>query len=802
MVSFGSDRQWTLSTEGLSSDWAFLIFLICSAAVVFAYFKFAPDIPAWRRYTMMGLRILIIGIVLFLLTKPMLNLTLTEPVRQSLLVMLDISQSLTVADHRERPEDLSRAAIAVGLLDPNAGVKQKAPAETVAQLGTIPRWDLLVKLAGNEKLNLWPQLQREEDLSFYQFGREASSMGAMPMQGTSSLTNADAVDFFKKIHPDKPATAIGESVRQVLQETRGQSISGIFLITDGQNNIGSSPLEAAEMAHRQNVPLFIYGVGVTASPDLSLQEITIQKLAFVDEIVNVRAKIGSVGYQNKIIPVKLMADGIQVDEQNVTIHDDGEYDVNLHFTPVQPGDIKLEVTMPVLPDETVKDNNSGTAKLRVTDAKFHVLLIEQEPRWDFRYLLAYLQRDRHLNIHAVMIDGEPDLDQDPDSPFLPGLPQDRDTLFNSQVLILGDVNPEDLGDERMLMIQEWVEAGGGIIFLAGPNFNPASYIGTPLEPLLPVVPEVLSHEEAVVRTTEPFKLQLTPLGEISPYLQMDPDPDENRRIWDQFPGVRWTAAVSRLKPGADALLLDSRSEKVGRYGSPPVFAMQGYGAGTCVYFGTDETYRWRSGVGEKYYSILWGQIMQSLSLQLLEGGSAHTQLKTDRVQYMTGDKVIIAGKAYKEGFELLLTPTLEGTVAISSTDAAGKKVEQKQPLNLSAVPDTKGYRGEFIAKVPGEYSFTTKRDPEASLKFEVIEPRLEKNQTALNERLLKTMADISGGRFLREEDLSQMPKLVNEKRATVTSFQKLEIYYSFWWLIILLLLAFLEWLLRRLSQLK
>src|SRR5690606_13780169 len=146
------------------------------------------------------------------------------------------------------------------------------------------------------------------------------------------------------------------------------------------------------------------------------------------------------------------------------------------------------------------------------------------------------------------------------------------------------------------------QAGGGIIFLSGPNFNPTAYAGSPLGALLPIVPDtVVTREAAMLRAPDPFPLQLTRLGETSPYLQMDADPGENRRLWEACPGVRWTAPIARVKPGAEVLLVDPRPERSGRYGMLPVFAMQGFGSGKCVYFGTDETYRWRSRTGEKYY---------------------------------------------------------------------------------------------------------------------------------------------------------------------------------------------------------
>ena len=359
------------------------------------------------------------------------------------------------------------------------------------------------------------------------------------------------------------------------------------------------------------------------------------------------------------------------------------------------------------------------------------------------------------------------------------------------------MNPADLGEDRMELIREWVEAGGGIIFLAGPNFNPAAYADTPLAPLLPVVPDsAMTPEEAGQRSPEPFRLELTPQGESSSYLLMDPDPEENKRIWEEFPGVRWTAPVSRAKPGAEVLLVDPRPEYAARTGPRPVVALQDYGAGTAVFLGMDATWRWRSRTGERFYSILWGQIMQSLSLQLLEGGSKLTQLKTTQTEYRTGEKVVIAGNLYAEGFQPLIEPSVSGKVVI---DHDGQTTTQTVTLTT----DGRGaFRGDFVARTPGQYTFATDRDPDAILRFTVTDPNLEAQQTALNERLLQAMASVGQGRFLREEDLNSLPGWLQEKTSTIAVFKRREIYRSGWWLLALVVLFSSEWLVRRLSQLK
>ncbi len=647
-------QEWRLGADGLSSGWAFFLFLILAAATVWAYRRFAPGLTPWRRRLLILLRLFVIAAFAVLLTKPVINITINEPIRQNLVLLFDTSKSMAFHDQRTRPDDLKRAALAAGLLDPAKGLKQELPAGDAAKIASASRWDLLQQLAANTRLNLLPRLGQKSDLTLYKFGRDATAAGTLqPDAPGDALTTTDAAHALAALHPDQPATAVGEALREVLQETRGQPTAGIVLVTDGGSNSGLPPAEAAQMARDANVPLFIYGVGITSPPDLIMSEVSAPKIGFAKERVEVQAKLRAQGLAGRSVTVSLKANGKEVDAQKVDLGPtDGDHNITFRFVPDTLGELVLEASTPVLPDEIGKDNNTASTKLRVVDNKVHVLLIEQQPRWDFRYLLAYLQGDRRLDVRAVVINSEPDLDKLPNSPFLPGLPENKEAIFNSEVVIIGDVNPADLGDTRMKLIRDWVEsAGGGIIFLAGPKFDPVAYAGTPLESLLPVVPASgVTAEQYAERSLQPMPLKLTPLGENSPYLQMAPTPQENARVWNAFPGVRWTARVARAKPGARVLLVDPRADRADQGGALPVFAIQEYGSGTCVYIGTDETYRWRSHVGGQYYSTFWGQIMESLSLQRLQDASSLIRLKTDRQQYFVGDKSGHRGQGLQTGF--------------------------------------------------------------------------------------------------------------------------------------------------------
>lgn len=794
--------QYSLSSEGLSLGWAFFIFVVLVAALSWSYLRFAPALPRFARVGLIILRSLLIGLLLLLLVKPILLITLEEKIRRPLLILLDTTQSMGLSDRRENPDDLARAAIAKGVISPEGGLKQTVPGGQADSLKQMSRQQLLEALAANSQLNLWPRLHEHASLMFYGFGRKITELGELAPPEGAKLTPEDAAAFFHSLHYDENLTAVGDSLRDLLDAQRGQPISGVVLITDGASNTGSAPVDAAVIAKQDGVPLFIYGIGVTSPQDILVAELSGPQVSNVKEKLNVTARIRAQSMQSRKATVQLKANGKVVDEQPIEFRVDGEQEVTLSYTPDEVGEVDLEAYVPPLAEEAVKDNNSAKARVRIVDDKLKVLLVEQEPRWDYQYLLGMLQRDRRIKLKCVLLAGDPDLSREPDSPYLDRIPDDKQALFGNDLVIIGDVDPSQLGDARMKLLNEWVsKLGGGIIFMAGPKFDPKAYQGTPLEPILPVESETRTGD----RYADPVQLKLTPAGESSPLLMLSQNSQDNLALWGGFPGVKWTAWVGKARPGAQVLLTDPTTSRANREGPMPVIAMQSYGLGQSLYVGTDETYRWRSHVGEKYYTQIWGQIIQALTAQHTMGASVLTQLKTDRPSYLTGDRIKISGRIFQSGFEPLTDAEVPGTITIKPEAKQGQPAPAPQTteLRLQAIPDRPGeYRGEMTAQVAGNYSYSTVRDPAVVVKFDVAEPRVELSDIAMNEKLLRVMASTAGGHFVREEDLNGLPELISSQTSGSVTFKKIPLAFAPIILGLMILVACIEWLWRRKLELK
>lgn len=797
----------TLAFRGGLGTGSFVILVILFAALaIWTYRSAAPAVTPWKRHSLATLRILFLALLLGLLLRPVLAFTVEGSIRRALTILIDRSASMQIKDPRRDDDDRKRAAIARDVLDPKAGLKQTLPQARVREFEQISRVEIAQAALQNKRLELLPRLDREFDLSAYSFAdglgelastrTEAGGPGSSPKQRSTIET----FDWTERLEAKASSTALGDAIRETLNRKRGQPLAGIVLVTDGVNNAGAHPRDAAAQARAENVPLYIYGVGITSPRDIILQNLFAPDVTFVKDEVNVTVRVRAQGLAGESAEVVLKLDEETVATRTVTFGQDDEQVVPLKFTPQKLGDFALSASIAARPDETVPDNNSRTQRLKVIDARIKVLLVDQSPRWEFKYLQMMLLRDRRVDLKCVLVEGDKNLSRTPDSPYLAEFPARRDDLFQFDLVILGDLDPKTLGPQHQENLNKLVsDFGGAVVILAGKRFMPAAYRRSALEKLLPVEfdPPALDTRMDPV-ADKPIKLQLTAAGRASPMLRLSDKDAENAMLWSELPPIYWVARVTRAKPAAEVLLVDPDPAKESRSGKMPVMAAQQYGLGQVLYIGTDNLWRWRKNAGDFFHTAIWGQISQRVSIQRLLGVSRRTQLSTDRQNYMTGDRVSVYARLYSGvGFDPVDQPAVKGHFTLKSGQGPRPEVLLRPVPQQSAM-----YRGEFIAPAAGIYTFSVENDPQTVVEFSVAEPKFEFGETAMNEPLLKEIARSTGGEYFREENLHALPDTIRAKTERVQSPLEVELWSSPLYFILLLLLVTGEWVLRKLCYLK
>ncbi len=783
-VLHGGARHAEWAFEGIGAGRVGTLLLLASAGVWLGYRLGASRLTVFRRRLLTGLRLAFFTLLILLFARPVLYVTTNTPVRSKLLVLIDDSESMDIRDQRTTSEDLRRATLATG-----QSVKAGAP--------PLSRTALVRALADNRKLRLWDRLYEHADLSFFAYDADLRPLGVLDQKAAGEVP-ARAAGLLSALSSKGRTTASGDALRRLLDQTRGQEPAGILLISDGGSNAGSPAEEAATLARESGVPLYVYGPGIDDPEDIMVRRISGSRGVFRKERIEYTVTVRAPAHDGKDMRLVLKEGTRVVGEEEISIKGRGDNTFRIGYVPTEAGFFPVSASIAPEPGEASAENNSATTRLRVLDDQIKVLYLEQEPRWDFRYLLAALERDGRLRVHCLMYAGDPVKPGEEGKPFLREFPATRNELAEYSVIVLGDVDPAKMGDERMRAIRDWVsDLGGAVIFLAGRDHNPAKYAATPLETLLPVEVDAAAREGRA-RRPEPAPLVLTPAGEMSPMLRLSPDLAENRRIWKAFPAVGWTARVKGVRPGAQVLVEDAKKQSLD--GLRPVVATMPCGQGTILYFGFDETYRWRSRVGEKYYSAIWNQIIQRFAIERTLALSPRIQLRTERDDYAAGETVRVAGRIFDADFHPLQRASVDGTLVIRNPDGTERL---PQSVRIAGVPGSPGeFRAELEAPVAGTYTLRTELDPGAGITFDVRNDTAERNDTALDAPRLRALAQLSGGAFLREEDLDRLPDLVRKNRTTQPVVRKIELAQSVAWLVMLLLLVSGEWFLRRLWYLK
>ena len=780
--------------HGLNPAWLLLIFILLAIAAVLLYRRTGEDLTRWRRYTLATLRALFFLLILGLLLRPVLSVTFESSVRRSVIMLFDTSSSMSeIKDQRSDEADVKRAAIARNVLDATKGLDQPVPG-SVSELRQLSRIDLVKSVLRNPRLNLIPALAKDYDLSAFTFHDETTEVPAAAHHAKGNGPQPVSTVWIDSLKAQGNQSAVGDAVRDVITRKRGQPLAGILLVTDGANNAGTPPADAASLAGQDRVPLYVYGVGITSPKDITVGNIFAQEVAFAKDEVPVTVRVRSQGLagQSANLVVRM---GPERAEKRVDFKSDGEQVVTVNLTPKTPGTFDVRATIAPRDDEVVKDNNEAGAKIRVIDGRIKVLVVEQYPRWEFKYLQAVLLRDRRIDPKFVLVEGDDSITSAPGTPYLPEFPTRKEDLFKYDLLVIGDVDPKVLAQPQLDAIHEFVSKfGGAVVSLSGKRHNPVAYRRTVLEKMLPVELESL---DSTGLANRPVRLELTPAGKTSQMLRVGETETDSAARWTQFPPIYWIQKVARAKPAAEVLAVDPDPTKGSRYGKMPVIALQQYGLGQVLYVGTDNLWRFRKNTADRYHAALWGQMVQRMALPHLLGAARRTQLSTDQKTYPTGAPITIYARLFTETYEPFKDPAVRGLYSEASSPNDVREVI------LRPVPGQPGmYRGEFTAERPGAYAFNVEHDKSTKHEFTIVSPNLELADAAMNQPLLEAMAKASNGAFFREEDLHTLRSRLGPSTERIESTLEIELWSSPFYFILLLLPVTGEWIMRKMSQLK
>jgi hypothetical protein len=631
--------------------------------------------------------------------------------------------------------------------------------------------------------------------------RFADDLAEMPAPA-QSLTTSPAPGA-----SDVLVTRLGDALEAAIQRKGGQRTALVVVVTDGASNAGADPLQAAWRLRQRGIRLVTVGVGLPRPDDAGLRNLVVPDVVFANDIVPLRVQCWANGYEKRSTTLVVRLDGTEVARKTVTFSGQSQFE-ELPFKAARSGGThSLEVSLLPLPGEAAVDDNTLRHSLRVLDDKIKVLYIEGTPRWEYRYIRAVLKRDPRIDVQFINTEGDRDLARA--SPeHLGRFPEKESQAFRYDLVILGDVRANTFTPTQLSLMERLVrDRGASLILLAGRKHAPAEYLDTPLAAMLPV----RFDQEQWHEIGDDVHPVLTVEGRRSTVMSLERSESRNQALWSNVKPLNWVPPVTAAKPGAQVLAeLSDAPQRARAY---PLVAWHRYGAGKCMFIGTDQLWRLRARTGDTYHLKFWGQAVQFLALSRLLGDNRVVQLQTGRDVYALDEPVDIAASALSELYEPLSAPTFTAYVA----PAGGG---EPAAVTLKAMPGLPGmYHGLYSPRAAGRYRVSASADAEArdgsspsratrtgdsaasAAEFEVKSDSAERLETSMQRDLLVRMANTAGGRYLSLRELGLLPQTL-EASSTRTFFTKdIDLWDNWLIAVVFVALVALEWGWRRNSNL-
>ena len=564
-------------------------------------------------------------------------------------------------------------------------------------------------------------------------------------------------------------TAVGTDLHAPLERALQQhgDLRAVLLLSDGDWNLGKSPITAATALAQRDVPIFSIGVGSeTYLPDVELQSVLAPSYGLVNERISVLFTLQNRLPREVKTTVTVSGPGGAGGSRAVTLPPMAQVQEMLVFTPQAEGAGDFTVRLPVEREDVFPENNERTFPLAVRRETLRVLVVDSQPRWEFRYLRNALTRDTGVAVNTVLY--HPAIGMGEGAGYLKEFPAKREDLQSYDVVFLGDVGIGGgmLTPEHAAMLRGLIEQqASGLVFLPGALGRQKSLTDSALAELLPV--ETDYARGTGFASGAEARLELTFRGRDHWLTMLATDPSANQAVWRGLPGFHWYAPVVRAKPGAEVLAVHEAARTAA--GRVPLLVTRAAGNGKVLYMGTDSAWRWRKGVEDTYHYRFWGQVVRWMAHQRHLSAEEGVRFFYTPEAPKRGDKMRLNATL----LDRLGIPTSEGKVAVTLTAPSGTS----ETLDLAAEnAEWSVHTGQFAPREGGRYDVEVKSDGGRRLKtqFTVSAPTLEKVGRPAKLDVMREIAALTGGRSGGPGDLAAMVNsltLLPERRAEDQRFR-------------------------------
>ena len=718
------------------------------------YYRAFGQLRASQWQPLLALRILAIVLILLLLFRPVLSYQKELEEKRALILAIDTSSSMSIADS----------------------------ASGVPRLDQARQW----------VESWWEKLGEEFELHLIVFSDQPTTL--------------KDVGQLAALRADGKATSLARALRKAAREAPKANLEAVILFSDGIHNSAGKPVEEAG---RMGVVVHTVGVGASLRSDVSYRDIQVTGMDCADRLMlnnvaKITASVEGIGLAGRVVKVVLQEDDQQLEEKELTLDEiEGSQQVEFQFRPTSKGRHVYKVSVAPASEEKIVENNERSAIALVIEPGIRVLYVEGTIRAEYGALVGrFLSKDPDLEFCALM-QTRPNvfaMRSNIENFQLDSIPSDPATINTFDVFIFGDLDGSYFRAQQQELILKRIRDGAGLVMLGGyHSLGPGGYAGTPLGDALPV----LVGGREIGQMNDLFLPVLSPDGTHHPIFANIAGFFPTRQGAPKVAGLPPLKGCTRVqgpRPGATVLATCPLE------GDMPVLAVQPVEKGRTAVFTGDTTRRWQQGPRaldqESPFLRFWGQMVRWLA-----GRSEEVK----REASVVGS----TDKGYYEPEEVIRISAIVRDSEGEGTNKAKVEAKIRGPggrpdlVTLSTVPGPAGhYSGVFEPKVAGPYEVEVEATLDEQtltaekLKVEVGRPNLEFEKLDLDEKMLSKIAAEAHGRYRHITTADQLIDQLDSTLRKRTEPKRIELYWpTFFWMFFVGVVT-IEWVLRRRFQLR
>ncbi len=808
--------------------WVWMLPTIAAIVGVLVLSRYERRLVAPRLgYALLALRITAVCVLALALFKPVVTLSREDQTAAQIVVALDVSQSMQTADSQMSPAQKLRWARALQTIGNDANREQldqwqqalddqtdlQAHREMLLpileDIGRLTRLEIAERLLSSTQTPLLRELRQIGDVRFVLFADQ-------PVDAVEETLVSEKLGSIDGLNSN--VTDIQSALAESIRSRNARPVSAVVLLSDGRETAENDPQQLAQILSEAQIPVYPVQLGTSDRPsDISIADVDHPPSVFLGDTTRITATVGTHGYEGREFEVTLTPESGEPISKTVTAAEP-ETTVHFQWRADRAGRHPMTVSVSAQSGEIRDDNNSAAFALNVVDDTVRVLLLDQEARWEFRFIDNAYRRDERVDAQRVVF-VQPHMDVLNETFFpsefdWPADPADWGTspLAEFDLVIVGDVSQEFLTPTAWETLERFVEEGrGSLVLSTGRNYVDRDNPPEARQRLSPVVDlqelSVTSRPASNSSREFGFHLQLTPLGESAPMLFFGADMQQNREIWDSFPGHAW-GMTGKAKPGADVLAKPVAAAHQNDKIDPDraVIARHNYGSGQVLWLGIDSTWRWRYRTGDRFHHRFWGQVARWAALNRSLQGNSAVRFGVERSDIEQGTEAVVVAQFSSVFLERF--PNLKATAQISSE---GTSVTDETTAQVSLAPSNARptvFEGRINDLPVGTYKIVLVlddaewEDEELTAELSVLpQTTRELADLTADSEYLRQIAEGSGGRLVAPQELQQLPSWIEQSIGTTAKPESIPLWNHPWLLVVFCVLVGAEWTIRKLNGL-